>query len=120
IDRASFEINGRALRAQMKAHRSQREHLFKYCRQQMLPGVLLHVIEASSPVDRALGVVGGYRGSDAVRNAVFLVLYFDDGHTVDRSEVEGLPAGCRIEGRAVEVQRRAIGRSVDDTGSEVA
>jgi hypothetical protein len=50
---ARIEIEGRCVDAKMDAQCGQAEQILKDGRQQVLPGVLLHVIEASGPVERS-------------------------------------------------------------------
>src|SRR5208337_2478038 len=50
------QVDGAQLRSQMKRNRWPAKTFLKHRREQMLPGVLLHVIEAARPVDTAQNV----------------------------------------------------------------
>ena len=54
VHRAPFDVDRRALRAQMKADRPQREQFLEDGRDEVLARVLLHVVVAPPPVDRAI------------------------------------------------------------------
>ena len=72
----------------------------------MLPGVLLHVIEAAIPVDPS-GDLADRRGAiQHVRNAIALIHYFLNGDAADMPEIVRLSAGGWIEGSTVEVNAR--------------
>ena len=113
--RLARQIDGARVAAQVKALGPIREQPIERRRQHVLARVLLHVVETASPVDRA-----AHRGpfrreapphmSDA---AVFLIDDVDHPDLAQRSDVEGLPARRRIEGRAIELhaeRRRAARR----------
>ena len=53
-------------------------------------------------------------------DAVVLVHHVDDRHARDGAGVEGLAAGSRIEGGAVEVDGASVGGAVHDAGVEIA
>ena len=47
----SRKVDGRRLRAEVEAHRAHAEQAIDRCRQHVLAGVLLHVVEAALPID---------------------------------------------------------------------
>src|SRR5688500_12018033 len=72
----------------------------------MLPGVLLHVIESTRPIDRALhGRTDGEAHVDQVGDlAVFAIEYLEHTRRTNRASVERLTTGRRIEGCLIEQQ----------------
>jgi hypothetical protein len=52
VDRCGVDINGGTLRAKVKAQRRDSKLFLQYSGEQVLAGVLLHVIESSNPIDR--------------------------------------------------------------------
>ncbi|MEQ1932526.1 MAG: hypothetical protein ABL962_01415 [Fimbriimonadaceae bacterium] len=51
LNRRDFNVDGRYFRSHVKTNRGNLEQLFEHGGEQMLPGVLLHVIEAALPID---------------------------------------------------------------------
>ena len=86
----------------------------------MLSGVLLHVIEPAHPVDLAAHAVLGQWGGQEMDDPVVLVRDIPHLHTSKPPGVEGLAAGGRVEGGAVEIDPPPIVRTVDDVGLELA
>ena len=77
--------------------------------EKMLPGVLLHVIEAPVPVEASGHPIRVERSSENVGHAVALVDHVRHPHVVQGPQVERLAAGGRIERGAVEVDTRSLG-----------
>ena len=74
-------------------------------REHVLAGVLLHVLEAARPVDRARGtrsLAAASRFDHVQDRAVVPIDDVDDARAAERAGVERLAAGCRIERGAVE------------------
>ena len=93
----------------MEADRARREQLLDYGGQQVLAGVLLHVIEAARPVDEAVHDRAHLRGNaaDHVHHvAHVVVLHLDDRCAGEGAEVVWLSAGGWVERRAIEPDRR--------------
>ena len=63
IDRGRVQIQGRALASEVDADRGVAEELVEDGREQVLPGVLLHVVEPAVPVHRAAAPARPSRGS---------------------------------------------------------
>ena len=87
----------------MKAHGGDFEQFFENRREQVLPGVLLHVIETAGPVDLRGNFDGCNRSIEDVRYAVFFIGHLDDVRAAQGAEIEGLAARGRIEGGAVQI-----------------
>ena len=100
----------------------QPEALLEHRREHVLPGVLLHVIEAAEPVDGALALhrPGIERPGEVVRDAVLFIGDIQHGHTGDGPGIEGLPPGGGIEGGAVEVDGAPVGGAFHDARGELA
>jgi hypothetical protein len=99
-----IKIDRRRRTAQVKADRPGGQLALERRRQQVLPGVLLHVIEPAVPVDMpAHAAVLFERAIDQMRDVAILVVE-DVEHPglVERPDVEGLPAGGGIKRRAIE------------------
>jgi len=70
----------------------------------VLPGVLLHVIEASGPVDAAIHVrIRGVSVND-VKDLFAFVAHIQNIRVADFPQIMWLPAGSGIESGAVEEQ----------------
>ena len=76
---------------------------FEYRRQQMLPGVLLHMIEAPGPVHLARHVSEPQRLFDNVHHPVPFVNHLAHRDSAEHPHVERLPARAGIKRRAVEI-----------------
>ncbi len=69
----------------------------------MLPGVLLHVIEAAHPVNLAFHLaVGGNRLGEHMDNPALLLDHLDDLAAPNSAEIMRLTTGRRIERALVE------------------
>ena len=80
----------------------------------MLAGVLLHVVEASGPVDVARDRIAVDRRAQHVRDPLSLV---DDVRHLGAAEPSGvvrLAAGGGVERRAVEVDSPAVVGAIDN------
>ncbi len=124
IHGAAFHIDGGAFRAHVEAHGLEVEQLFEDGGEQVLAGVLLHVVEAAAPVDDAGGGAGGDQGiggrGEVVGDAIALIDDVEDGDAAEGAGVEGLAAGGGVEGRAVEVGDAAIGGGFEDQRGKIA
>jgi hypothetical protein len=88
----------------METHRVQPEKFLEHRREQMLPGMLLHVVEAPRPIDFARHrTLRPQWRRQPVRDAILLVYHFDHRHPGDRPHVERLSARRRIEQRSVQI-----------------
>src|ERR1019366_2681678 len=121
------QVDGRDIGAEMKAHRPRAEQPVERGRQYVLPGMLLHVIEAARPVDHAVNALadlqglrvgptkaGPYAVVDDMEDLSLLVV--DDvnhAYAAERADVERLPAGGGIEARAIEHDDRAAVAALD-------
>ena len=99
-------VDSGVLRSHMEADRGVLEESIQCRRQQMLAGMLLHVVESAGPVH-----LTGYGSAARERrcqdmNDRILIDNVDHFCTTELAVVEGLTARCRIEGRAVERNRR--------------
>jgi hypothetical protein len=81
---------------EMKRNGDQTEALLKNSREQMLAGVLLHVIETTRPIDATLGASRGNRTIHYVQDAVIGIVHVDDVGITKFAEIMGLAAGGRI------------------------
>src|SRR5256885_7561678 len=83
----------------------------------MLPRVLLHVIEASLPVDRAgdFARAAWYAVLQHVRDAIPLVDDVGDDAATEHAEVIRLPPRRGVERGAVEIHTTPVVGDVDDT-----
>ena len=92
-------------------------------RQHVLPGVLLHVIESSRPVDRAAQANRGRRAIDDVQNpAVLAVHHVEHADVAEHPDIERLAAGSGVERGAIEHERGAavVRHGIDEIGVELA
>ena len=88
----------------MKRNRRPSIALLKHGREQVLPGVLLHVIEASRPVDAAIHVRIRRAAVNDVKNFFSLISHVEHVRIADLPQIMRLPAGSRVKSRAVEKQ----------------
>ena len=117
---AAFEIDAGTLRAQMEAHGMQSEPLFEHGREQMLAGVLLHVIEAAAPIDGALHRLAIERPDEVVRDALPFVGDVQHRDAGDGPGVAGLAPGSGIKRGAVEVDGAPVRGAFQDARGELA
>ena len=97
------EVNAADGLAKMERDGGQAETFLKNGGEQMLTGVLLHVVEAARPVDAAFDAAGGDRAINDVQDV--LVLEVADVENVgfaELAEIVGLTAGSWIEVGLVE------------------
>jgi hypothetical protein len=73
----AFEVDGRQIRPEMERDRRSPIALLKHRREQVLPSVLLHVIEASRPVDATENVRTVGAAIDDMNNFVSIVAYVE-------------------------------------------
>jgi hypothetical protein len=96
VDRSDIEVERRAVRTEVDAHRLVAEQVGEHGGQEVLPRVLLHVVEPALPVDLttdgvADGAAGERRG-EHVRDALLFINDVRDGRPADGAEVERLAA----------------------------
>src|SRR5262249_1186493 len=101
------DVDGRDVRAQVEADRRVVEKLVEHCGEQMLSGVLLHVIETPRPIDTAGDGTGREARGDDMSNAAVLVDDVGDRQIPKQSETMWLAAGGRVESGPVEVNMEA-------------
>ena len=106
---ACVQVEGGALAAEVHAHGRGAEPLGDHGREQVLAGVLLHVVEAARPVDDAGDPVARQRCLEDMGDAIALVHHVQDGDAAEPAGVERLAAGGGVEGGAVEVDPAAVG-----------
>ena len=107
-----------ALAPEMHADGRRAEPLRDHGRQQVLSGVLLHVIEPAGPVHDARQPIAAGRRRQQVGDALALV---HDVHHLDAAQVAGverLATGGGIESGAVEVDAAAVLGPLHDGGLE--
>ena len=115
---AAFEIDGGALGAQVKADGLQPEELLEHGGEQVLAGVLLHVVEAARPIDGAVHRPAAPSGAArrwAMRSSSSTTSSTATPAIDPRSN--GCPPEVGIESGAVEVDGAAVGGAVDDAGA---
>ena len=98
------QVNRAHFRAEMEGNRGQAEALLKHGRQQMLPGVLLHVIEAPRPMDAAVYVRTRWLAIDYVQNLVAFIAHVENICIADFTQIVRLSTRRRVERRAIQQQ----------------
>src|ERR1700687_687672 len=93
----------------MEGNRGQPEAFLKHGGQQVLAGVLLHVVKAPRPVDAALGFAEFHGLINGVDDFVLRIADIDDVGVTQLAKVVWLASGSGIEGRAI--QNHFPGRS---------
>src|SRR5215472_18221124 len=101
--KGATNVNGARFNTQMKAHRMRVEQIDEHGGQQMLSGVLLHMIEAALPMDNAADFDGFERRRNLVRDPAVFIDYLRYVNAAQLSGVEGLAARGGIEGSAIEI-----------------
>ncbi len=91
------QIDGAQFASEMERNRGQAEAFLKHGGQQMLAGVLLHVVETAGPVDAALGFAEFDGLIHHVDDSVLGVADIDDVGIAHLAEVVWLASGRRIE-----------------------
>jgi len=89
-------------------------------RQQVLGGVLLHVVMTTYRVDFAMGRAERKRRLEDVHDAITFVDHVDHTNAVERSGIVRLTARRGIERAAIEHHVPGIGAVRDDDGVEAA
>ena len=106
--RFARQVDRGHLGAHVKAGGSILEEPIECGRQHMLTRVLLHVIEPANPVDLAsYTCTRRDRRTHHVNDVIVLIDGLDNVDRPETTGVEGLPAGCGIERRAIECDERA-------------
>ena len=102
-------VNGDHVRAHVEAHIVTVEGAAQHTGDDMLTGVLLHVVEPPRPVDMAahLRAYGQRLVAQVGDDAVFLV-YIQHAGIAQRAEVGGLAAALGVEGGAVKGDGKAV------------
>ena len=92
--------------ADVKPHIVRPEHPVNGPAQNVLAGVLLHVVQPPGPVNPALHrAAHRQRRGGAVQNGALPHAGFGHGHVVQRAGVAGLAAAFRVEGGPVQLHR---------------
>ena len=112
------EVDRRHFPAEVKADGADAEQLVEGGRENVLAGVLLHVVEPALPVDGAMHHLSGFgvqgSGFDHMRDrSVLFVDDIDDAQRGEAAGVEGLAAGGGIERGAVERDEQAVVAAID-------
>jgi hypothetical protein len=76
----------------VKAQRLKAEPLEKHRREKVLPGVLLHVIEAPVPIDTGLDHITRKGLSENMRDALSFIDHVRNGCTAQETRIVGLAA----------------------------
>ena len=116
MSRSSVELS----RPKCTADRAVAEELVQHGREEVLAGVLLHVVEAAGPVHAAVHGRPVDRVGEQVGDAVTLVHDVHHRGAAEGPGVVRLAARGGIEGGAVEVYSAAAVGTVHDGGVEVA
>ena len=119
-ERLRFEVERRAVLAEMHAHRGKPEKLGDHRREEMLPGVLLHVIEAAIPIDPSRDSGRAEWGAEEMDDALAFVHHVQNRDVVDPTPVERLTTRSGIEGGAIEVDAGSFTALIDHIRIELA
>ena len=96
------QVNGAYFASQMEGNRGQPEAFLKDGRQQMLAGVLLHVVETAGPVDAALDLAEFHGSINDVEDSVLGIADIDYVGITQLAEIVRLATGRRIEGGSIQ------------------
>lgn len=96
------EIDGAEFGAKMEGNGGKAEAFLKHGGEEMLSGVLLHVIEATRPLDTTFDWAGGEFLVDDVDDVVTLIADVENVGCPEEADVVRLAAGSGIEGGLVE------------------
>ena len=96
------QIDGANLGSEMEGNRRASEAFLKHGGEEMLAGVLLHVVEAARPVDAALRFAGIQRSINDVDDFIFVLAHVQNIGVAKFPEVVRLAAGTRIKSSAIE------------------
>jgi peptide-methionine (R)-S-oxide reductase len=114
------EVDSPSLLPEVNAQRGSPQQLRNDGRQEVLTGMLLHVVEAPGPIDSAAHPLIKQRPAQQVSDTVPLVDDIDDSEAAQFARVEWLTSRSGVEGRLVQVDSSAVVASPDDRGFEVA
>ena len=101
------EVQRGGVLSEMHAHGAGAVEVLQHRREKVLPGVLLHVIEAPRPVHFAAHPAIAQRGGQEVRDPLALVHHVQDLGAAQPPRVVRLAAGRGIERGAIEVYTAA-------------
>ena len=104
----------------MHAHRGKPEQLGDYRREEMLAGVLLHVIEAAVPLDAAPDSADTEWGAEEMDDALAFVHDIQNRDVVHPPAIERLTTRGGIEGGAIEVDTGTVTALIDHIRVELA
>src|ERR1700674_496626 len=96
------QIDGTQFASEMEGNRKQAEAFLKHGGQQVLAGVMLHVVEAAGPVDAAFRFAEFDGLVNSVDDFVLSIADVDDVGIAQLAEVVWLASGSRIEGGAIQ------------------
>lgn len=98
------DINGDVIPAEVKGDGLCPQYLDKRRREDVLPGVLLHVIKPPGPIDLARNLLPllGQRSFQAVADVTVHFHHVDDADAAQLAQIAGLPSPCRVKGSAVQ------------------
>jgi hypothetical protein len=116
------QVERRHVGAEVHAQRLVPEQVGEDGREEVLAGVLLHVVEPPRGVDRARHRVADrrrQRRGQQVGDAVVLVHHVDDRHAAQGAEVVRLATRGRVERRPVQIDAPPVVGQVGDAGGEV-
>jgi hypothetical protein len=103
-NRWRVKVDGRDVTAEMKGHGGKPEQLKECRRKQVLAGVLLHVVDATWPIDGASHLAWFNRGGRVMHDtmAVVSIRHFDHIRTAQLSRIVRLPARGGVKRGAIE------------------
>jgi len=101
-----IKIDRGALPTEVKRHSLIAANTLKRCGQDVLPRVLLHVIEPPVPIDAAAYRFAGGNFGKKVGNFVALIDDVEHGDSPQSAAIARLTARLRIERRAIQVYSR--------------
>ena len=87
--------------------------------EEVLTGVLLHVVESATPIDLALDLRERKRLLEDMNDPPILIENVGDGQSTDASGVVRLTARCRIESRLVQHYAQTAFKNARPEGSAI-
>jgi hypothetical protein len=118
--RLDVEIERRVVAAKVHAHGVVAEELLEHGREEMLAGVLLHVVESPLPLHGSMdGAIAAKWALHEVRDALSFVDDVGDTRAAQGTEIMRLATRGRIERGLVEIDAASVVRHVDDASVEL-
>jgi hypothetical protein len=106
------QVQARAVPPEVDSDRGVTRELGEDGREKMLAGVLLHMVEATAPIDPAEDALTGQRRGKEVGDPLPFVHHVDNLDSTQLADIERLATGSGVEGSLIQVDAPGVIRPV--------